>query len=88
MPSPTENDALLNNITMDCRKWWYPEGTWQVRFGKAEVDQTQHHDADEEPTQEAHEVQQAVDVSDKQLEQGHGVLLLQAPHIQTQKQEK
>lgn len=67
----------------------YLKGTREVRLGIAKVDQTQDHDADEEPTQEAHEVQQAVDVSDKQLKQGHRVLLSQATHTQKHsKQEK
>lgn len=45
----------------------------EVRFCIPEVDQTQHHYTNEQPPQEAHEVQQAVDVSHKQLEHGHRV---------------
>ena len=46
----------------------------EVRLGVSEVDQTQHYHTDEQPPQEAHEVQQAVDVSHKQLEHGHWIL--------------
>lgn len=49
----------------------------EVRFCIPEVDQTQHHYTNEQPPQEAHEVQQAVDVSHKQLEHGHRVLYIQ-----------
>lgn len=51
------------------------KGAGQIRFGVTEVDQTQDHHTDEEPAQEAHEVQQAVDVPHKQLDHGHGILL-------------
>ena len=50
------------------------KGAGQVGFCVSEVDQTQDHNADEQPPQEAHEVQQAVDVSHKQLEHGHRIL--------------
>lgn len=40
----------------------------------AHVDESDHGQPDEEPAQEAHEVQQAVEVSDEQKEHGEGIL--------------
>lgn len=51
----------------------YLKGAGEVRLGVSEVDQTQYYHIDEQPPQEAHEVQQAVDISHKQLEHGHWV---------------
>lgn len=50
------------------------KGAGQIRFGVTEIDQTQDHHTDEEPAQEAHEVQQTVDVPNKHLDHGHGIL--------------
>lgn len=49
---------------------------WPWHFGScvAHVDESDYGQPDEEPAQEAHKVQQAVDVSNKQEEHGEGVL--------------
>lgn len=53
---------------------FYLERTWHSWSRVAHVDESDHGQPDEEPAQEAHEVQQVVEVSNEQEEQGQGVL--------------
>lgn len=52
----------------------YLERTGHFGPRVAHVDESDHGQPDEQPTQEAHKVQQVVDISDEQEEHGEGVL--------------
>lgn len=52
----------------------YLKRTWHSRSRVAHVDESDNGQADEEPAQEAHEVQQVVEVSNEQEQHGEGVL--------------